>query len=184
MEIKAVLFRYPDLSPGLMFRENSNGSTCLVWINLGWLSSRFNSSKSGEADSIQHPTAVLALSFGVLQGHSKCTLHLECIPINLAFSFFFNRFCNSLGGKIYIEQNVLRNDLSLSIQHHMDTHLLLWLKCFFYCQSHWNFLNPASERKKHPSVRGGRPRAGVHLFYLTRRGKNAFLEASLVCRLS
>lgn len=39
------------------------------------------------AFSIQLP--VLALSFGALEGHSKYTLHLECIPINVAF--FFNR---------------------------------------------------------------------------------------------
>lgn len=39
------------------------------------------------AFSIQLP--VLALSFGALEGHSKYTLHLECIPINLAFFFFF-----------------------------------------------------------------------------------------------
>lgn len=49
------------------------------------------------AFSIQLP--VLALSFGALEGHSKYTLRLECIPINLAYFFFLKRFCDSQGGK-------------------------------------------------------------------------------------
>lgn len=61
--------------------------------------------KQGEMTAFSIQLHVLALSFGVLEGHNKYTLHLEWIPINLAFFFFFNRFCDSLGGKnIYISR--------------------------------------------------------------------------------
>lgn len=67
----------------LMFRENRNGSTCLVWINLGWHSSCFNSSKAGGGWQNSASNCLGWLSaFGVLEGHSK--------NINSSFGMYSN----------------------------------------------------------------------------------------------